>query len=136
VEFSLGEARASRLETLQKIDAGVPLPRPADLAQTSVAGARSERPSISGPLPFDAAWFGNASLIGQAKFFPAVYDDRIVLASWNSVFMLRESGQVVWESRNPRAAPYFSTDRTAGRGPLFASAALCDVNGRRVIIVV
>jgi outer membrane protein assembly factor BamB len=136
VDFALGEARAKRLEVLAKVDAGVPLVRPADLAQTPAAGARSDRPSINGPLPFDAAWFGNVSLIGQAKFFPAVYDERIVLASWNSVSMLRESGQVVWESRNPRAAPYFATDRTAGRGPLFAPAALCDVYGRPVIIVV
>jgi outer membrane protein assembly factor BamB len=135
-EFSLGEARSKRLEALEKVDAGAPLPRPADLAQTPTAGGRSDRPSITGPLPFDAAWFGNASLVGQAKFFPAVYDERIVLASWNNVTMLRESGQVLWESRNPRAAPYFATDRTAGRGSLFAPAALCDVYGRPLIIVV
>jgi outer membrane protein assembly factor BamB len=133
---TLDGTRARGLEEIRKIASGVPAPAPADLEGIAKPQASGRIP-LAGPLPFDAAWFGNASLSGLIRFFPAAYDGRVVLASWNGVTMLRENGQIDWTTAN-RALDTYSTGRGrgAGRGILFAPAVLADVHGRPLVVVV
>ncbi|MDB5318655.1 MAG: Pyrrolo-quinoline quinone repeat-containing protein [Phycisphaerales bacterium] len=121
-QFPLGEDRERRLQFLKESNTVTAPPGAPDGA----------KPQSAGPLPFDATWFGNPSMMRQTKFFPAAYDDRILLASWKNVTMLREDGQVLWSFSDPKAPGVFS----AGQGALFAPAALCDLHGQPAIIVV
>jgi hypothetical protein len=123
--YPLGEARHRQLQFLNDALAAAP--------------ADGAKPHAAGPLPFDALWFGNASTMRQAKFFPAAYDDRILLASWKSVTVLREDGQVIWSVPNAKAPTAFNPDRTTSSGApgaLFAPATLTDISGHPAVVVV
>ncbi len=139
---ALGDGRAKKLETLQKISSGETLPAPADLYETSDDKAAKRKPrerrAMSGPLPFDAPWFGHASMLGHAKFFPWTCDDHILIASWKGVWMLGENGQTIWSSPNTAGPGGIVLERAAsqGRGALFAPAVLTDVFGEPAVIVV
>ena len=128
-QFPLGQERERRLH-FPKDNFAAPLGAPADGA----------KPQAAGPLPFDAIWFGNPSMMHQAKFFPAACgDDRILLASWKNVTMLREDGQVIWSVSNAKAPAAFNPDRTTSgmsQGALFAPATLTDISGHPAVIVV
>ena len=133
----LDEGRAGRLEEVRRMNAGVKAPAPADLGKWS--NGEGGLPTVSGPLPFDAAWFGGALRGQRAKFFPAAYDGHVLLASWNGVTMLRaEGGEAVWASPNPRPPARFSTleSTSSGRGGVFAPAVLADVHGRAAVVIV
>jgi outer membrane protein assembly factor BamB len=142
-QFTLGDERQRQLQSLKETNDGARLPAPADIENPlSPDGAKPQAAKIpfAGPLPFDATWYGNPSTIGRAKFFPTAYDDRILLASWKTVTMLREDGQVIWTFTNPKPPAVFNTDRVTSTGAvpgaLFAPAALSDIHGRPAIIVV
>ena len=139
--FPMGTLRARKLEAIKKINAGVIVPVPEDLEMPTGPGAKpqaTDRPAFAGALPFDAPWFGNPMMLGHAKFFPFACDDRILLSSWKGVAMLRENGQLLWNSPSPTAPGAFPVERAPmlGRGALFAPAVLGDVHGRPSIIVV
>jgi outer membrane protein assembly factor BamB len=134
---AVDEARAARLESLRKINGGTPVPPPTDLGEPA-RRVPAERLPLAGPAPFDATWYGSPSAADQTKFFPAAYDDRMLLATWRGVAMFRgEAGQLVWRSAHPKPVGGFWADRSpaGGRGALFAPAALCDVHGRPVVVV-
>lgn len=142
-QFTLGEERERQLQSLKETNGGATLRAPAAIENPlSPDGAKPQASKIpfAGPLPFDATWYGNPSTIGRAKFFPAAYDDRILLASWKTATMLREDGQAIWTFTNPKPPTVFNTDRVTSTGAvpgaLFAPAALSDVHGRPAIIVV
>jgi outer membrane protein assembly factor BamB len=124
-QFTVGEERERQLQSLKETDGG--------------ATPAAKMP-FAGPLPFDATWYGNPSHTGRAKFFPAAYDDHVLLASWKTVTLLGEDGQVLWSFSNPKPPTVFNTDRVtstgAAAGALFAPAALNDIHGRPAIIVV
>lgn len=139
---ALVSGRAKKLEALQKIAAGETPPAPPDLFDTSDDKAAKRKPSerraMSGPLPFDAPWFGHASMLGHAKFFPWTYDDHMLISSWKGVWMLGENGQPIWSSPSAAAPGGYAMERAAsqGRGALFAPAVLTDVFGEPALIVV
>jgi outer membrane protein assembly factor BamB len=138
---ALGETRAHKLEALQKITAGQTLSPPADLEETGAGKSTKpdhNRLTFTGPLPFGAPWFGHSSKLGDAKFFPAAFGDRILISSWKGVSMLRENGQALWNSPNATAPGGFAMEHAAshGRGALFAPAVLTDVFGEPAVIVV
>src|SRR5258706_3639891 len=58
-QFPLGEDGQRRMHFLKEIAAAPPV---------APDGAK---PQAAGPLPFDAIWFGNPSMMHQPKFFPA-----------------------------------------------------------------
>lgn len=131
--FALDGGRAARLDAVRKILEGEAVAVPEN-------GARADgaKPQAAGVLPFDATWFGETGMVGMAKFFPAAYGDRVLIASWNGVSMVRTSGERVWVSPSDRPPSGFSTLRptAGGRGALFAPAVLADVNGRPAVVVV
>ena len=55
-QFTLGDERERQLQSLK---------------QFSDPAMQAAKIPLSGPLPFDATWFGNPSTVGRAKFFPA-----------------------------------------------------------------
>jgi outer membrane protein assembly factor BamB len=138
---ALGEGRAKKLEMLKKIAGGETLAAPADL-EDPIAGEHAkprvrERRPFAGTVPFDAPWFGHATLMGQAKFFPSAFDDRLLISSWKGVCMLGENGQVIWKWVNPTAPGNFAVERGAGaRGAVFGPAVLADVFGKPAVVVV
>lgn len=140
-DFVLGETRAARYEAMVKINRG----EPAGLCAGEVgiiAGTRFKpqagRQVFRGMLPFDAAWMGNASLMGLSKFMPAGYEDRVLFASWKGLTLLKENGEVIWSAANPKGPGSYSADRTpyGVRGALFAPAVLWDVTGQPAVVVV
>jgi outer membrane protein assembly factor BamB len=129
--FTLGDERERQLRALKETSDG---------ATPGGANPQAAKMKFAGPLPFDATWYGESSHTGRAKFFPAAYDDHILLTSWKTVTMLREDGQVLWSFTNPRPPAVFNSEHVnssgAAAGALFAPAALSDVQGRPAIIVV
>lgn len=140
---ALGEGRAKKLEMLKKLSGGETLTAPADL-DDPLAGDHDkpkkarERRMMAGPVPFDAPWFGHATMLGHAKFFPAAYDDRVLISSWKGACMLGENGQVIWKWINPVVPGGFTVERNGNvpRGAVFAPAVLADIFGQPAIIVV
>ena len=134
---ALGEAQDKRLNALREMNGGRILPAPPDLTDVHVATAKPQA-GFNGALPFDATWYGNPAAAGYAKYLPAVYDHRVILASWKNVIALRDDGQRLWDTPNPRLPHVYAADRSLafGRGALFAPAVLSDVYGRPVTIVV
>jgi outer membrane protein assembly factor BamB len=142
----LGEARAARFAAIEKINGGGAAgpAMPAEFAEDGGRAAAGDGARFAGPLPYDAPWYGNASLAGLAKFQPCAFGDRILLASWKNVGMYREDGRAIWTATNPKAPGAFYTDRShlmgrggnAAGGAAFAPAVLCDVYGRPAVVVV
>jgi outer membrane protein assembly factor BamB len=134
--FALDAGRGARLDAVRKILDGEGVAAP----EHEKRGARSDgaTPQAAGVLPFDATWFGETRRVGLAKFFPAAYGDRVLVASWNGVSMVRTSGARVWASPSDHPPSGFSTIRpiAGGRGALFAPAVLADVEGRPAVVVV
>jgi outer membrane protein assembly factor BamB len=127
----LDEVRAKRVELIKRVGSGDFLPMPADLTGEGSGAVRGKK-LLFGGMAFDAPWYGGQP--GTARFFPAACGDGFVVASWKSVSLLRETGQMVWTSTNPKPSGSFSIERS--RGLVFGASVLADVHGRPTIVVV
>lgn len=130
-DVALGQARAARLESLLRINRG-------EAGGDAVFKPQSGRQAFRGMVPIDAAWFGESRLMGMSKFVPIAFDDQILFATWKSVSLLKESGELVWTAPNPKGPPSWSADRTpyGVRGAYFAPGVLWDAAGRPAVVVV
>jgi outer membrane protein assembly factor BamB len=135
----LDDVRKKRVELLRRVGAGEFVAMADDLSGGGgSARAKAGVRDVCGLAPIDAPWYGNASSAGSAKFFPWACGDRVVVGSWKSVVMFRDTGQVVWTAPNPKSPASFTAERATptGRGVVFGACALVDVHGRAEIVVV
>jgi outer membrane protein assembly factor BamB len=131
------DVHTRRLELLKRLSAGEFLPRPSDLPGEQSPAVTDSKGVLFNAMPFDAPWYRTGSPPAAATIFPAASGDRFVIASWRSVALVRETGEVVWTANNPNPPSSFSVGRTpTGRGVAFGASVLPDVHGRPAIVVV
>jgi outer membrane protein assembly factor BamB len=95
----------------------------------------------TGPLPFEAGWYGLKTRLAWAalRSFPAAAGNVIFIVGPGQVMAVKENGEVLWQGpigAEPTAGRGASAPMGVTRGPPFAPAILCDSTGAPALVVV